>query len=126
PGRQDHTSILWPPVTPRGISWHRLFARWIRRFSHILLRSLGTRFSPNLGPGPGPLALARTKVRPPDPMVPTHRRVRAMPIITDRHCKTKVSERTKIYDQKCRGLYVSVVPSGVASFYFKFTDQSGK
>jgi integrase len=49
-----------------------------------------------------------------------------MPIITARHCEAKPSKRTKIYDNKCRGLYVSVVPSGVATFYFKFTDQSGK
>jgi integrase len=49
-----------------------------------------------------------------------------MPIITARHCEAKVSQRKKFYDNKCHGLYVSVVPSGVATFYFKFTDHGGK
>jgi integrase len=33
-----------------------------------------------------------------------------------------VSERSKIYDRKCRGLYVSIIPAGAATLNFKFTD----
>jgi hypothetical protein len=49
-----------------------------------------------------------------------------MPILTNRHCEAKPSRRTKIYDRKCPGLYVSVTTSGVATFSFKFTDQCGE
>jgi integrase len=45
-------------------------------------------------------------------------------ILTDRHCEKRVAERIKIYDRKCPGLYVSVIPSGVATFNFKFTDKA--
>jgi integrase len=43
-------------------------------------------------------------------------------ILTDRHCEKRVAKRIKIYDRKCPGLYVSVIPSGAATFSFKFTD----
>jgi integrase len=43
-------------------------------------------------------------------------------ILTDRHCEKRVAKRIKIYDRKCPGLYVSVIPSGAATFNFKFTD----
>ena len=42
-------------------------------------------------------------------------------ILTDRLCETRVAERTKTYDRKCAGLYVSIIPAGVATFSFKFT-----
>jgi integrase len=48
-------------------------------------------------------------------------------ILTDRMCEKRVTERTKIYDRKCSGLYVSITTAGVATFSFKFTDPaSGK
>jgi integrase len=43
-------------------------------------------------------------------------------ILTERDCTKRVTERTKLYDKKCRGLYVSIIPAGVATFSFKFTD----
>jgi integrase len=45
-------------------------------------------------------------------------------ILTDRHCEKRVAKRIKIYDRKCSGLYVSVIPSGAATFNFKFTDRN--
>ncbi|WP_375305082.1 site-specific integrase [Bradyrhizobium sp. A11] len=47
---------------------------------------------------------------------------RASTILTDRTCQKRVTERTKIYDRKCRGLYVSIIPAGIATFNYKFTD----
>ena len=48
-------------------------------------------------------------------------------ILTDRLCTKQVTKRTKIYDRKCAGLYVSITTAGVATFSFKFTDkQTGK
>src|SRR5262245_11180736 len=48
-------------------------------------------------------------------------------ILTDRYCEKRVTERTKIYDRKCPGLYVSITMSGVATFSFRYTDrQTGK
>ncbi|MGV7218261.1 tyrosine-type recombinase/integrase [Bradyrhizobium sp. UFLA05-112] len=48
-------------------------------------------------------------------------------ILTDRMCQKRVSERTKIYDRKCPGLYVSITTAGVATFSLKFSDrQTGK
>jgi hypothetical protein len=42
-------------------------------------------------------------------------------------CEKRVAKRVKIYDRKCPGLYVSIIPSGVATFSFKFTDpETGK
>jgi hypothetical protein len=49
-----------------------------------------------------------------------------MPILTNRHCEAKVSQRTKIYDKRCPGLYASITTAGVATFSFKFTDQCGE
>jgi len=43
-------------------------------------------------------------------------------ILTDRMCEKRVTERVKIYDRKCPGLYVSITSAGVATFSFKFTD----
>jgi integrase len=42
-------------------------------------------------------------------------------ILTDRMCEKRVTERAKIYDRKCPGLYVSITTAGVATFSFKFT-----
>jgi hypothetical protein len=43
-------------------------------------------------------------------------------MLTDRLCEKPVGKRVKIYDRKCRGLYVSIIPAGVATFALKFTD----
>jgi integrase len=43
-------------------------------------------------------------------------------ILTDRYCEKRVTRRTKIYDRKCPGLYVSITRSGVATFSFRYTD----
>jgi integrase len=45
-------------------------------------------------------------------------------ILTDRLCEKRVAKRVKFYDRKCSGLYVSVIPAGVATFFFKFTDRT--
>lgn len=45
-------------------------------------------------------------------------------ILTDRLCEKRIGKRVKIYDRKCPGLYISIIPAGVATFYFKFTDPS--
>jgi hypothetical protein len=48
-------------------------------------------------------------------------------ILTDRLCETRVDKRTKIYDRKCQGLYVSITTAGVATFNYKFTSpETGK
>jgi len=52
----------------------------------------------------------------------TTRMRNAAVILTDRMCERRISKRVKIYDRKCRGLYVSIIPAGVATFAFKFTD----
>jgi integrase len=44
------------------------------------------------------------------------------PTITTRLCESKPAARVKVYDDKCPGLYVSVTPRGIATFYFKFWD----
>jgi Arm DNA-binding domain len=44
-------------------------------------------------------------------------------ILTDRYCEKHVTGRTKIYDRKCPGLYVSITKSGVATFSFRYTDR---
>jgi integrase len=41
--------------------------------------------------------------------------------LTDRMCEKRVTERDKIYDRKCPGLYISRTISGMAAFNFKFT-----
>jgi hypothetical protein len=43
-------------------------------------------------------------------------------VLIDRMCEKRVTERVKIYDRKCPGLYVSITTAGVATFSFKFTD----
>jgi integrase len=45
-------------------------------------------------------------------------------ILIDRMCEKRVTERTKIYDRKCPGLFVSITTKGVATFYLKYTDKS--
>ena len=45
-------------------------------------------------------------------------------ILTDRLCERRVAKRVKIYDRKCPGLYVSIIPAGIATFFFKFTDRA--
>jgi integrase len=45
-------------------------------------------------------------------------------ILIDRMCEKRVPERTKIYDRKCPGLFVSITTKGVATFYLKYTDKS--
>jgi integrase len=40
-------------------------------------------------------------------------------ILTNRHCEKRVDKRTKIYDRKCAGLYVSITTAGVATFYLQ-------
>jgi integrase len=56
---------------------------------------------------------------------PTDKRLRkGAVILTDRMCQRKVTKRVKIYDRKASGLYISIIPAGVATFSFKFTDKS--
>ena len=43
-------------------------------------------------------------------------------ILTDRMCEKRVAKRTKFYDRRCSGLYVSITTAGAATFSFKFTD----
>jgi integrase len=50
------------------------------------------------------------------------KRQRKSVILTDRMCEKRVTTRTKIFDAKCSGFYVSIIPAGVATLYFKFTD----
>jgi len=40
--------------------------------------------------------------------------------ITNRICTQRVKERTKIFDARCPGFYVSITPSGVATFAFRY------
>jgi integrase len=47
-------------------------------------------------------------------------------ILTDRLCETRVTEREKYFDRLCSGLYVSIVPPCVASFYINYTDAAGR
>jgi hypothetical protein len=52
---------------------------------------------------------------------PTKRERKAV-VLNDRMCEKRVTERVKISDSKCSGLYVDKSPSGVATFYLRFTD----
>lgn len=45
-------------------------------------------------------------------------------VLTDRICAKRVDRRVKIYDRKASGLYISIIPAGVATFFFKFTDRA--
>jgi integrase len=47
-------------------------------------------------------------------------------LLTDRLCETRVAKRIKYYDRKCRGLYVSITPAGVATFSCNFTNAAGR
>jgi integrase len=53
---------------------------------------------------------------------PTKRGRNRSVILTDRICGKRFAKRTKIYDRKCPGLYVSIIPAGAATLSFKFTD----
>jgi integrase len=44
-------------------------------------------------------------------------------VLTNRHCEKRVDKRSKIYDRKCAGLYVSITTAGVATFYLQVTDR---
>jgi integrase len=44
-------------------------------------------------------------------------------VLTNRHCEKRVDKRTKIYDRKASGLYVSITTAGVATFYLQVTDR---
>src|SRR5215510_620266 len=44
-------------------------------------------------------------------------------VLTNRHCEKRVAKRTKLYDRKCAGLYVSITTSGTATFYLQVTDR---
>jgi integrase len=45
-------------------------------------------------------------------------------ILTDRLCERAVERRTKYYDRKVSGLYVSITTAGVATFSLKFVDRT--
>jgi integrase len=59
-----------------------------------------------------------------EPATAATKRTRRSVILTDRACEKRVSKREKVYDRKCPGLYVSIIPAGVATFNFKFTDKA--
>jgi integrase len=44
-------------------------------------------------------------------------------VLTNRHCEKRVDKRTKIYDRKASGLYVSITTAGAATFYLQVTDR---
>jgi hypothetical protein len=52
------------------------------------------------------------------------KRARKSVILTDRMCEKRVTERVKIYDRKCPGLYASLAVAGITTFSFKFTDRA--
>jgi hypothetical protein len=56
---------------------------------------------------------------------PTGKRKRERTVLTDRLCEARVAKRTKYYDRKCPGLYVSITPTG-ATFCCNFTDAAGR
>jgi integrase len=57
---------------------------------------------------------------------PAGKRTRKGTVLTDRLCQTPVTEREKYFDRLCKGLYVSIVPPCVASFYINYTDAAGR
>jgi integrase len=61
----------------------------------------------------------------PAPVIPdaSKRRRNEPVILTNRHCEKRVAKRTKIYDRKCAGLYVSITTAGVGTFYLQVTDR---
>ena len=50
-----------------------------------------------------------------NPTATTPRARRSSVILTNRMCEKRVTKRIKIYDRKCRGLYVSIIPAGAAT-----------
>jgi integrase len=42
--------------------------------------------------------------------------------ITRAKCEARVAKRTKYYDAKCQGLYVSISPTSPATFFLRYTD----
>lgn len=60
------------------------------------------------------------------PKSTTNPRKRSGTVLTDRLCQTRVATRVKYYDSKCRGLYVSITPSGIATFSCNFTNAAGR
>jgi integrase len=46
--------------------------------------------------------------------------------LSDRLCGTRVAKRVKYYDNRCRGLYVSITPTGIATFSCNFTNAAGR
>src|SRR3981081_2207083 len=44
--------------------------------------------------------------------------------ITVRTCMRTVTSRTKIFDTRCPGFYVSITPSGAATFALKYWDKA--
>jgi integrase len=57
------------------------------------------------------------------PVTNAGKRRREPVVLTNRHCEKRVEKRTKIYDRKCTGLYVSITTSGAATFYLQVTDR---
>ncbi|MCK1303903.1 MULTISPECIES: tyrosine-type recombinase/integrase [unclassified Bradyrhizobium] len=49
-----------------------------------------------------------------------------MPNITERDCRAEVKARRKIYDAACAGLYVSLSPSALPTFFLKYTNPISK
>jgi integrase len=57
-------------------------------------------------------------------VTPVIERGRKEPVVlTNRHCEKRVAKRVKVYDRKCRGLYISITTAGVATFYLQVTDR---
>src|SRR5689334_15108766 len=54
---------------------------------------------------------------------PAVRRRNEPVVLTNRHCEKRVAKRTKIYDRKCAGLYVSITTARMATFYLQITDR---
>jgi integrase len=54
------------------------------------------------------------------------KRKRERTVLTDRLCETPVTKRSKYYDRKCPGLYVSITPKGGATFSLNFSDAAGR
>jgi hypothetical protein len=54
-----------------------------------------------------------------DTTITTKRMRKSSVILTDRLCTRRVTERIKFYDRKCPGLYVSITPAGVATFFLQ-------
>jgi len=57
---------------------------------------------------------------------PAAKRERKGTLLTDHLCRTRVAKRVKYYDRRCRGLYVSITPAGIATFSCNFTNAAGR